>query len=401
MPRNILDKVLQFNWGRDPERLFLKYRKMQASSFAFFRATCHLFYEDWAATAPPLTAPIAWICGDLHLENFGSFKGDDRRVYFGMNDFDEAILAPCTWELGRFLASVFVAAHQLKIDQAEAKHLAALYLTAYIEALKQEKSRNIRLETAEGLIKDLLEELEHRKRKEFLNRYTKVKKGKRQLIINPKKIVTVSADRHAQLEAFIASWAATQENPKFFRVLDVVGRLAGTASLGMMRYLLLVEGKGSPDRNYLLDLKQAHPACLQPFLTIPQPQWTSAAQRVETIQARMQAVPPALLHGLLLEKTPFLLRELQPTQDKLSLEQWDGKLERLEGVFTSMGRITAWTQLRSSGREGAAPADDLMNFAQRSDWQEPLLSYAEAYAIQVESDYQEFRIEFTEFITNK
>lgn len=187
MKRSILDKVFQFNWGRDPERLLLKYRKMQLSSFAFFRATCHLFYEDWVVNTPPIESPLAWICGDLHLENFGSFKGDDRRVYFGMNDFDEAVLAPCVWELGRFLTSVLVAAHQLAIEPAAAKHLTQVYLTAYTEALKQEKSRTIRLETAEGLIKHLLRELEERKRKQFLDRYTKLKKGRRQLTINPKK----------------------------------------------------------------------------------------------------------------------------------------------------------------------------------------------------------------------
>jgi uncharacterized protein (DUF2252 family) len=401
MQRNILDKVFQFNWGRDPERLLLKYRKMQSSSFAFFRATCHLFYEDWAAKAPSIEAPNAWICGDLHLENFGSFKGDDRRVYFGMNDFDEAALAPCTWELSRFLTSIFVAAHELGIDQTEAKHLSQLYLAAYTEALKQEKSRNIRLETAEGLIKDLLEELEQRKRKDFLDRYTKVKKGKRQFTINPKKMITVSADRHAQIEMFMAKWAETQENSKFFQVIDVAGRLAGTASLGMMRYLLLVEGKGSPDRNYLLDFKQAHPSCLQPLLNIAQPKWTSEANRIETIQARMQAVPPALLHGVILERTPFLLRELQPTQDKLSLDRWNGKLGRLETVLETMGRITAWTQLRSTGRDGSATADDLIAFANQPDWHEPLINYAEAYAVQVEADYQEFRVEFAEFITNE
>jgi uncharacterized protein (DUF2252 family) len=401
MGRSILNKVFQFNWGRDPERLLLKYRKMQSSSFAFFRATCHLFYEDWATNAPAVESPLAWICGDLHLENFGSFKGDDRRVYFGMNDFDEAVLAPCTWELSRFLTSVFVAAHQLGIEQTEAKHLSQLYLVAYTEALKQEKSRNIRLETAEGLIKDLLEELEERKRKDFLDRYTKAKKGKRHIVINPKKVVSVSAERHDQIAAFMAKWAETQENSKFFRVIDVAGRLAGTASLGMMRYLLLVEGKGSPDRNYLLDLKQAHPSCLQPLLHRPQPKWTSEANRIETVQARMQAVPPALLHGVILERIPFMLRELQPTQDKLSLDRWNGKLERLEVVLETMGRITAWTQLRSSGRDDSATADELIAFAHQPGWHEPLMRYAEDYAVQVEADYQEFRVEFAEFITNE
>jgi len=43
----------------------------------------------------------------------------------------------------------------------------------------------------------------------------------------------------------------------------VARRIAGTGSLGVERYVLLIEGKGSPDGNYLLDLKQALPAVLR------------------------------------------------------------------------------------------------------------------------------------------
>lgn len=399
MPRNILDKVLQFNWGRDPERLLIKYRKMRSSSYSFYRATCHLFYEDWVAKAPAIdAAPMTWICGDLHLENFGSFKGDDRQVYFGMNDFDEAVLAPCTWELARFLGSIFVATHTLGIDDTEARHLCDRFLQAYTEALESGKSRTVHSVTAEGMIKDLLKKLDQRKRKDFLDRYTRSKGGKRQVVIEPKRFVTLSAERRSHIETFMSQWANTQENPAFFQVLDVAGRLSGTASMGLMRYLILVEGDGSPDRNYLLDLKQMHPSCLQPYVRSAQPTWENEAVRVETIQRQTQAVPPALLHAVMVQGQPFLLRELQPTQDKLSLSGWDGKLERLETVVETMGQITAWSQLRSSGRRTSAPADGLIAFAADPTWHTSLLDYAEAYAAQVEADYQEFCVEYEKMI---
>ena len=63
---------------------------MCEDAFAFLRSTCHLFYEDWPADTPLNEAPLAWICGHLHLENFGTFKGDNRLAYFDINDFDEA-----------------------------------------------------------------------------------------------------------------------------------------------------------------------------------------------------------------------------------------------------------------------------------------------------------------------
>ncbi len=72
----------------------IKYKLMTENMFRFFRGTCHLFYEDLSKTNTIPPAPLTWICGDLHLENFGSYKGDNRLVYFDLNDFDESILAP-------------------------------------------------------------------------------------------------------------------------------------------------------------------------------------------------------------------------------------------------------------------------------------------------------------------
>jgi len=88
--RDLVERIRSFNEGRDPELLRRKYQRMSANPFAFFRGTCHLFYEDWPVNSPLNTSPPVWISGDLHLENFGSYKGDNRLVYFGINDFDEA-----------------------------------------------------------------------------------------------------------------------------------------------------------------------------------------------------------------------------------------------------------------------------------------------------------------------
>ena len=84
--------IADYNAGRDPERLRRKLALIAADPFAFMRGTCHLFYAGLSAlpAAPVLrAAPRVWICGDLHLENFGTFKGDNRLVYFDLNDFDE------------------------------------------------------------------------------------------------------------------------------------------------------------------------------------------------------------------------------------------------------------------------------------------------------------------------
>ena len=55
------------------------------------------------------------------------------------------------------------------------------------------------------------------------------------------------------------------------------------------------------------------------------------------------------------------------------------------------GEITAWNQLRSSGRQGSAIADELIYWAENSSqWHGILMNYAQTYFAKVEADYQEF-----------
>jgi uncharacterized protein (DUF2252 family) len=90
-------------------------------------------------------------------------------------------------------------------------------------------------------------------------------------------------------------FAASQPHPSFFRVCDVARRIAGTGSLGVERYVILVEGRGSPNSNALLDLKIAQPSALAPYVKQKQPRWHSAAERVVAVQQRLQAASPARL----------------------------------------------------------------------------------------------------------
>jgi uncharacterized protein (DUF2252 family) len=391
MKNNIHEKINNFNQGRNPEILELKRKAMRSDVFAFYRGTCHLFYEDFPQDSPLNLAPITWICGDLHLQNFGSYKGDNRLVYFDMNDFDEAVIAPCTWEVARLLTSIMVASHVLKINQSEAIKLCDKLLDTYTHNLAKGQARTVEKETAKGLVKDLLQNLQKRDRSDFLNQRTKEKKGKRRLIIDNQKIIAATEEQQQKVREWLENWKKdTQQESNFFQVLDVQRRIAGTGSLGLERYIILIEGKGSPDGNYLLDLKQAHKSALQDYLTVPQPPYPSEAARVVTIQQRVQGTPPALLGVIVDGDKSYVLRELQPTQDKVSLQAWDGKWGRLEKFIQTMGEVMAWDQLRSAGRQGSAIADDLIKFAGESDWRSLILDYACKYSDKVEADYQEF-----------
>ena len=386
----VVERIQQFNQNRKPELLTLKYQTMRENAFNFLRGTCHLFYEDLPASSPLNAAPLVWVCGDLHLENFGSYKGNDRLVYFDINDFDEAALAPCTWDLARFLSSILVAAHTLNLEEADARALCHNFLIAYTRVLAKGQVGIIKRETATGLVKELLNSLKQRKRKDFLDKRTKKVGKTRQLLINEKALAIAQSQRD-KIEALLATWAAKQKNPKFFRLLDAAYRVAGTGSLGLDRYIVLVEGNGSPNDNYLLDLKMGTTSALEPYLLSPQPYWATQAERVVAVQQRLQWAPPALLDTVSIDGQSYVLRELQPTDDAVKLDQWNGKLGRLRKVIETMAGIAAWGHLLSVGWQGSAIADDLITFAQSIDWHQTVLTYAHDYAIQVEADYQAFR----------
>jgi uncharacterized protein (DUF2252 family) len=381
---NIAERILEFNQGRVPELLQLKYRAMRTDVFAFFRGTCHLFYQDWPAETPLDNAPPAWICGDLHLENLGSYKGDNRLAYFNINDFDESALAPCTWDLARFLTCLLISNRVLKIKSAKAVELCSYFLDVYARTLNKCHVRPLDQANAVGLAKTLLFQTTKRPRKALLDLRTEQVGHERKLRIDHTHATAITGAERAEVIALMDRWRTEQENPEFFKVLDVAHRIAGIGSLGVERYILLVEGKGSPDQNYLLDLKAEVNSSLQPYLKLRQPRWVNQAERAATTQRWVQGIPPALLTAVELSDTAYILRELQPIEDKVNLQPLYGNFGKLEQLVKIIAKVVAWGQLGSGGHQGSATAYDLQTFAQTPRWREALVSYAQSYAVTVE-----------------
>lgn len=379
------------NQDRDPQLLRMKYRKMAQSAFLFLRGADHLFYD--ALPDQPLfrNAPLAWACGDLHVENFGSYKGDNRQVYFDINDFDEGALAPASWDLVRLLTSIECGADALRVSAPQAADLGARCLDAYRAALADGKPRWVERETSVGLIQDLLCDLKNRKRVDFLDKRTTRQGQRRSLNLDGEKALPLLPGQHELLAEFLPRYARQQDNPGFYTMLDAARRIAGTGSLGLMRFVVLVEGKGSPDGNYLLDIKECKPSALAPRLAgwnIGQPAWPDQASRVVTVQRRMQAVDHAFLHAIALDGKSCVLRGLQPSEDRVALDAWGKKLTRLEEVIATMGRNLAWDQLRAAGRGGAAGADELIAHGQDDGWRQPMLAAATAMTALTQSQWQ-------------
>src|SRR5260221_3158801 len=136
-PDAVAGRIVQFNQGRRPDTLAIKYAKLRKNALAFLRGTAHLFYASASASLPAALAgaPLTRITGDLHLENFGAYIGDNGLACFDVNDFDEAVVAPVTWDLLRFVASLLVGLAVLHRSSEEAESLADEFLQDYARAL--------------------------------------------------------------------------------------------------------------------------------------------------------------------------------------------------------------------------------------------------------------------------
>ena len=156
------EAIFSRDTGREPERLAMKYAKMAQSPFSFLRGACALFYEALPDSALFRDAPLAWCCGDLHFENFGSYKGGNRLVYFDISDYDEAALAPATWDLARLLTSIQCGADALNATRGEVLAVSRSCLDAYRAALSHGKPLWVERDTSTGLVNDLLTDLRDR-----------------------------------------------------------------------------------------------------------------------------------------------------------------------------------------------------------------------------------------------
>ena len=370
----------------------LKYRLMQENAFRFFRGTCHLFYEDLAGAEGFPPGPLGWICGDLHLENFGSYRSDNNQVYFDLNDFDEAILAPVTWEVVRLATSIFVGFESLGIEPRRAEKMAKLYLKSYAATLLSGKADYVEATMARGIICDFLTGVAKRKQRIILDKKASLQKKRVQMITDNPKHFKLPRETKRALMDHVTSWLKVDDHsPYNYKVVDAVFRLAGTGSIGVERYAFLLKSVNETGFKYiLLDMKEAVPSSLAPYVGSPQPDWQSKADRVISAQRRMQNRCPALLSTSTFRGKSFIMQEMQPAKDSINFRLLRDRYRDMYSVIDSMAILTASAQLRSSGQDGSAITDELKAFGRDEGWQEAILTYAARYARRVHDYYEAF-----------
>src|SRR5580698_5420503 len=92
---------------RVPDLVPVRYGRMLASPFSYFRGAALSMAADLAAT--PVSGLAVQACGDAHLSNFGVYASPERALVFDLNDFDETLPGPWEWDVKRLAASLEVA----------------------------------------------------------------------------------------------------------------------------------------------------------------------------------------------------------------------------------------------------------------------------------------------------
>src|SRR3954468_23922526 len=138
--RDPVEILVEQGTSRVSELIPIRYGRMLASPFTFYRGAAAIMAADLAAT-PDSGIPVQ-LCGDAHLSNFGVYTAPDRRLVFDLNDFDETHPGPWEWDVKRLVASLEIAGRSRSMRTKERRAIVLAATRAYREAMRGFASAN-------------------------------------------------------------------------------------------------------------------------------------------------------------------------------------------------------------------------------------------------------------------
>jgi uncharacterized protein (DUF2252 family) len=394
----------------------IRYGRMAASPFAFFRGAAYVMAADLAGT--PRSGITVQLCGDAHLSNFGAFAAPDRRLVFDLNDFDETLPGPWEWDVKRLAASLAVASRQRGFDERARRTIVTRAIRRYRETMRmladmrdldvwysRMDAETTLARIRQGLDRRVLKQIEQSaakaRRKDSMRAVAKLTHevdGDTRFISDPPLIVPVSelldeyglADRDAvneRIRGLMDDYAATLPRDARRLVLgyeyaDVAQKVVGVGSVGTRAWIVLALGRDSADP-LVLQVKEARRSVLEPFCDPSEHE--AQGERVVQGQRLMQAAGDPLLGWLRAtgfdgEERDFYVRQL-----------WDWKLSADVDAM-SPDLLTAYTELCAAAlaRAHARSGDRIAIAAYLGGGQafdRALADFAETYADQNERDH--------------
>ena len=312
----------------------IKFDKLAGSLFSFFRGTALLFYRDMAGEDAWM--PTVLTLGDVHPENFGVMPNADNVPIFGVNDFDEAYYAPFTWDLKRGAVGFMLGAEEEGgFGKKRQRKIARKFIEGYIDGIRvfaddgNERDHETRIDNAPKIILKLIEKsLEDRAewlQDDYLDEF---KRGFR----SDDELVPISRRRdefQALLDKLVADNGIDlpERTGGTFRVKDVaIRRGQGTASLGLPRYYLMIEGKNADGSDDLIvEFKRARRSALAGLAPPTAHEFDTPGDRIAHAQA-VQLVRGDVFYGSVeLDGQSFMTRERAPFRDDIDLDDLSKK----------------------------------------------------------------------------
>ncbi|MFI6346907.1 DUF2252 domain-containing protein [Streptomyces sp. NPDC050560] len=401
----------------DPAAFRVKFRKMAASAFAFYRGTACLFYHDLDAEkrgGPYLDERTArvWIHGDLHAENFGTYMDAQGRLIFNVNDFDEAYVGPFTWDLKRFAASVALIGYAKALSDAQITGLVRTYAAAYRERVhslaagaKRDEVPPFTLDTAQGALLDALRDARSLTRFGLLDSMTEIRDFERRFAPGGGSVELDAATRYKVLAAFDGYLETLPESslarPDSYRVKDVVGRRGiGIGSAGLPSYNILLEGNSDAlENDVVIYMKQAQTPAVSRHITDSaiRDYWQHEGHRTVVSQRALQAHADPWLGWTELGGSGQLVAEISPYAVDLDWSDIDD-LEEISAVVADLGRATATMHAAADEESGhfelvpfsTERAIDAAIAADEEGFGDVLVDFAHDYGSRARADHQVF-----------
>jgi uncharacterized protein (DUF2252 family) len=407
--RDPVELLSESNEGRILELVPIRFGRMSASPFAFYRGAAALMAADLA------TAPTSGIrvqaCGDAHLMNFGGFATPERNVIFDINDLDETLPAPFEWDLKRLAASVVIAAKHLELPNSDAAGVAMDLVREYRERmhdyagmraidvwydridLQKYQDRTGDPAAVEAARKRIAARIEVERRKTVPDHlYPKLvsQEGSAPRIRDEPPLIFHPTEQLAPgIESGYAEAIASYREslPEHVRTLfdryyfvDLALKVVGVGSVGTMCAVgLLMAADNDP---LFLQVKEARASVLEPYAG--KSQHPNHGQRVIAGQRIMQAASDVFL-GWTRGKNnrDFYLRQLRDMKMSVVIEDWD------TGMLRQYARMCAHALARAHARSGdAAMMAGYMGSGQTFD--DAVAEFATEYSSQNRRDYREF-----------
>ena len=363
-----------------------KFEKLAGSFFSFFRGTSLLFHRDIAGEDGRM--PTVLVLGDVHPENFGIMPNADNVPIFSVNDFDDAAYGPFTWDLKRGATGFMIAAEEEgDFGRKKQRKITKRFLQGYIDGIayyarnETESSAEFREDNSPKIIRELFEEAREPREDWLSDRY--LDETGRGFRANDE--LTPISTRRSEFQGILDRLAKKNDIEKGGRagqleVKDVAVRHGqGTASLGLPRYYILIEGPNQDGTDDLiLELKRARRSALAGL--VPQHDFDAGSdgERIAHGQAVHLSRGDVFYGEVELDGLSFMTRERAPFREDIDLDDLSKK--EWKRYAHACGRALAQAHARSDDAgqldydieprilEAMEPAalfvDDILHFAE-------------------------------------